>query len=51
MKTRLDIHNEVVAIMKHRGFDVRFIGDLRCTIKRGELWFSTPFDTCNWMWK
>jgi len=51
MKTRPDINAEVVAILKRRGFDVWWRGEIRLTIRYGQSWWLPPYETCNWIIK
>jgi len=49
MKTKLDIGNEVVAILKRRGFDTIWWaeGPYSHTIKHGGLWWLHYSEICN----
>jgi len=50
MKTEWDVRNEVIEILRQRGFHRSWYAcTFRCAVKRGELWLLTPFDTCNWI--
>jgi len=51
MKTRQDITNEVVAILRQRGFRVWWYAYHHLAIKYYRQWHPTPSETCNWIIK
>jgi len=51
MKTRPDIRDEVVEILRQRGFEVWWYFGRHYNIRHGQQWRITPSETCNWIKK